>query len=423
MSFEPLTPGPQPAPARAPLADVRVIAIEQYGAGPWGSMQLADLGADVIKLEDPAAGGDVARYVPPYQEGEDSLFFESFNRNKRSISLDLRAPEGRAAFRRLARRADAIYCNLRGDLPERLGLTYAQLRDVNPRIVCCSLSGYGRTGPRAASGAYDYVIQGLSGWMALTGDPDGPPARSGLPLVDLAGGYVAALSLLGGLWRARRDGVGCDCDVSLHETALALLAYVGTWAATEGYRPKRLADSAHPSVVPFQAFATADGWIVVACPKDKFWRALAAGLGCPELADDARFATMAARFEHRAALLAELRPRFAVRATAELLALLDGAGVPCGPVNDVAEALADPQVAARGSLIEVEHPRLGTIRQVASPLRVDERWRSAHPGPARGEHTAEVLRELGGYEDAEIAALAAAGALGASSETTTRSED
>jgi len=403
---------------RAPLADVRVLAIEQYGAGPWGSMQLADLGADVIKLEDPSAGGDVARYVPPYQEGEDSLFFESFNRNKRSISLDLRTEQGRAVLRRLARRVDAVYCNLRGDLPERLGLTFAHLREVNPRIVCCSLSGYGRTGPRAATGAYDYVIQGLCGWMALTGDPDGAPARSGLPLVDLAGGYVAALSLLGGLWRARRDGVGCDCDVSLHETALALLAYLGTWTATAGFRPQRLADSAHPSVVPFQAFATADGWIVVACPKDKFWRALAVALGEPALARDARFSTMAGRFEHRAALLAELRPRFAARSTGELLDLLDAAGVPCGPVNDVGEALVDQQVAARGSIIEVAHPRLGPIRQIASPLRVDERWRTPRPGPARGEHTAEVLREQGGYDTREIAALAATGVLGPGGEAT-----
>ncbi|MFZ2052228.1 MAG: CoA transferase, partial [Solirubrobacteraceae bacterium] len=176
-------PTPEPTP-RPPLADLRVIAIEQYGAGPWGSMQLADLGADVIKLEDPVAKGDVSRYVPPFQAGEDSLFFESFNRNKRSICLDLRMPEGAEALRRLVRGADAVYSNLRGDGPRRLGITYPQLREVNPKIVCCSLSGYGMTGPRASEGAYDYVIQGLTGWMALTGDPDGPPARSGLPLVD-----------------------------------------------------------------------------------------------------------------------------------------------------------------------------------------------------------------------------------------------
>ena len=400
----------QPRPA---LADVRVIAVEQYGAGPWGSMQLADLGADVIKLEDPAVDGDVGRYVPPFQDGEDSLFFESFNRNKRSISLDLRAPAGRAAFRRLVANVDAVFCNLRGDQPERLGLTYEQLRDVNPAIVCCSLSGYGMTGPRAAHGAYDYVIQGLAGWMSLTGDPDGPPAKSGLSLVDFGGGYVAALALMGGLWRARRDGVGCQCDVSLHETALSLLSYVGTWAATEGYRPQRLAESAHPSIVPFQVFATGDGWIVVACPKDKFWRALCAALGVPELAFEERFLTMAARLEHRDELLAELRPRFAARSTDELLALLTAASVPCAPVNDVEQALADEQVRAREAIVEFEHPRLGSVRQVASPLRVDDGYRTARPGPARGEHTTAVLRELGGFSEAEVVELAAVGALGA----------
>ena len=321
-------------------------------------------------------------------------------------------PEGAEALRRLVRGADAVYSNLRGDAPKRLGITYPQLREVNPRIVCCSLSGYGMTGPRAAEGAYDYVIQGLTGWMALTGDPDGPPARSGLPLVDLAGGYVAALCLLAGVWRARRDGVGCDCDLSLHETALAMLSYLGTWAATESYRPKRLAESAHPSVVPFQAFATADGWIVVACPKEKFWRSLAEALGLKDLTEDSRFASMAARFENRTELLSLLRPRFAAEATSELIRRLEQAGVPCGPVNEVAAALTDPQVAARGAVIEVEHPRLGAVRQIASPLKLDGRRRSARPGPARGEHSVEVLRELGGYEQAEIAALAAKGVLG-----------
>jgi len=378
---------------RLPLDDVRVLAVEQFGAGPWGTLQLADLGAEVIKIEDPRSGGDVCRYVPPFQEGEDSLFFETFNRNKKSVSLDLRHAEGPAVFRDLVRRSDAVYSNLRGDQPERLGLTYAQLRDVNPRIVCCSLSGFGMTGPRAAEGGYDYMMQGLAGWQMLTGEPDGPPTKSGLSLVDLSGGYVSAIAVLAGVWRARRDGVGCDCDVSLFETALHELCYVGTWAASRGYVPPRRRNSAHPSIVPFQIFATADGWVVVACPKQKFWESLCAAIGQPELAADERFADFAARDRNRDELLPLLDAAFAGRASAEWLEQLAAAGVPSAAVNDVTAALEDPQVQARGGIVEADHPVLGTVRQVASPLRLGDDPR-VERAPFRGEHTESVLAEV-----------------------------
>src|SRR5690348_9882223 len=280
-----------------PLADVRIIAVEQYGAGPWGTLQLADLGAEVIKIEDPQSGGDVGRYVPPFQEGEDSLFFETFNRNKKSVSLDLRSPSGREVFEDMVAKSDAVYSNLRGDQPAKLRLTYDDLKDVNPRIVCCSLSGFGMSGERAAQGGYDYMMQGLAGWMSLTGDPDGPPTKSGLSLVDLSGGYASAIAVLAGLWRARRDGVGCDCDVSLLGTAQHELMYVGTWAASRGYAPPRRRNSAHPSIVPFQNFETADGWIVVACPKEKFWVLLCDAIGRPDLAEE--FPTFADRDRRR----------------------------------------------------------------------------------------------------------------------------
>ena len=254
-----------------PLSGVRVLAFEQFGAGPWGTLQLVDLGADVIKVEDPVVGGDVSRYVPPFQAGEDSLFFETFNRGKRSVSLDLRRPEGREVLHDLVAEVDAVFCNLRGELPARLGLTYDALREFNAAIVCCSLSGFGMSGPRASQPAYDHVIQGMAGWMTLTGEPSGPPTKTGLSLVDWSGGYVAALALIGGLWRARSEGVGCQCDISLFETALALLTYTATWTLSTDYRPERLPHSAHPSIVPFQVFATRDGWITVACAKEKFW--------------------------------------------------------------------------------------------------------------------------------------------------------
>jgi crotonobetainyl-CoA:carnitine CoA-transferase CaiB-like acyl-CoA transferase len=395
-----------------PLADVRVLAIEQYGAGPWGTLQLADLGADVIKIEDPASGGDVGRCVPPFQEGEDSLFFETFNRNKKSVSLDLRHPDARAVFEDLVRAVDAVYSNLRGDHPKRLRITYEDLRDINPRVVCCSLSGFGMSGPRAAEGGYDYMMQGLAGWMSLTGEPDGPPTKSGLSLVDLSGGYVSALALMGGLWRARRDGVGCDCDISLFETALHELMYVGTWVASRGYEPRRLSESAHPSIVPFQNFPTADGWIVVACPKQKFWERLCEAIGRPDLAEDPRFATFAGRNEHRDELVPELRSAFVARGTEEWLATLSAAGVPNARVNDVAQALADPQVEARGALVEIEHPRLGNVQQVATPLRVGDEEKPARRAPFRGEHTEHVLAELCGYSPERVRDLAEAGALG-----------
>jgi len=399
-----------------PLADIRVIAFEQFGAGPWGTLQLADLGAEVIKVEDPVSRGDVGRYVPPYAEGEDSLFFEAFNRNKKSISLDLRRDGARTVLEDLVRNADVVYSNLRGDQPARLRLTYDDLKHANERIVCCSLSGFGMTGPRAAEGGYDYMMQGLAGWQTLTGDPHGPPTKSGLSLVDLSGGYVSAIAVLAGVWRARRDGTGCDCDLSLFETALHELCYVGTWAASRGYVPPRRPKSAHPSIVPFQNFDTAAGWIVVACPKQKFWEALCGAIGRPDLATDERFADFAARDRNREELLPLLDAAFAKRTAAEWLELLAAAGVPSAPVNDVATALEDPQAHARAAIAQYDHATLGTVRQVASPLRLGDEPR-VERAPFRGEHTESVLAEVCGYSPERIEELAEAGVFGAKEDT------
>jgi len=367
-----------------PLADIRVLAIEQFGAGPWATLQLADLGAEVIKIEDPASGGDVGRYVPPFQEGDDSLFFETFNRNKKSVSLDLRLEAGRERFEELVRVSDVVFSNLRGDQPKKLRLRYEDLKHLNPRIVCCSLSGFGMTGPRASEGGYDYMMQGLAGWMALTGEPDGPPTKSGLSLVDLSGGYVAALAVLAGLWRARRDGAGCDCDVALLDVALHELMYVGTWAASRGYVPPRRSNSAHPSIVPFQNFETADGWIVVAAPKEKFWVRLCEAIGRPELATDPRFADFGARDRNREELGPILEEAFRARPSAEWLDVLREAGVPSAAVNDVPGALAEAR------LVEYEHPTLGTVHQVASPLRLSDAEPPVARAPFLGEHGDEV---------------------------------
>ncbi|MFI6817527.1 CaiB/BaiF CoA transferase family protein [Nonomuraea sp. NPDC050328] len=395
-----------------PLQDVRVVSLEQYGAGPFGTVHLADLGAEIIKIEDPRAGGDVGRYVPPYTEGEDSLFFETFNRNKKSISLDLATPAGREVFEDLVRHADAVYSNLRGDVPAKMRLTYDDLKHLNPAIVCCSLTGFGMTGPRAAEPGYDYILQGLAGWMELTGDPGGPPTKSGLSLVDYSGGFVAAIALLAALHAARRDGVGTDCDLSLYDTAVSMLSYVGTWALNTGYRPARLPGSAHPSLVPFQNFAAEDGWLVVGCAKEKFWQRLAAILG-PEFADEPRYATFALRREFAAELLPRLAEVFRTRTVAEWLAVLAPAGIPCGPVNDVAQALAEEHTAARGLIAEVEHPRYGRVRQLVSPVRVGAEPVEHRRAPQRGEHFEEVVGGLLGYSAERIGALAAAGAFGA----------
>ena len=264
---------------RRPLEDVRVLAIEQFGAGPWATLQLADLGAEVIKIEDPSSGGDVGRYVPPYRAGEDSLYFETFNRGKRSVSLDLRTaarPRGvRGSRARVRRRLLEPARRPAGEAADHLRRTCGSSTRGSCAARCRASA---RPGRARAEPAYDYVLQALAGWMSLTGEPDGPPAKSGLSLVDFAGGYVSALALLAGVWRARRDGEGCDCDTSLFETALSLLTYVGTWAATKGHVTERRAESAHPSIVPFQAFQTADGWITVACAKQKFWVALCRAL-------------------------------------------------------------------------------------------------------------------------------------------------
>jgi crotonobetainyl-CoA:carnitine CoA-transferase CaiB-like acyl-CoA transferase len=397
---------------RRPLEDIRIVAVEQYGAGPFGSVHLADLGADVIKIEDPRNGGDVGRYVPPHQSGEDSLFFEAFNRNKRSLNLDLIGAAGQSVLRDLVACSDAVYSNLRGDIPERLHLRYADLCASNPRIVCCSLSGFGMTGPRRAEPAYDYILQGMTGWMSLTGEPDGPPAKSGLSLVDYSGGYVAALALMSGIHAARRDGIGMDCDTSLFDVAMGMLTYVATWNLTAGQVPQRMAHSAHPSIVPFGAFETADGWIVVVCAKEKFFVRLCDVLGTPELALDPRFESASARYRHRADLLPVLEAALRAKRSSEWLALLREAGVPCGPVNTVEEAFFDPQTAARELIVTTEHPHFGSVRSIGSPVRVGETPPPTRRAPQRNEHAGEILRELLHYDERKIGELSAAGAFG-----------
>lgn len=400
-------------PGPLALSGITVVAVEQFGAGPWATLQLADLGAEVIKIEDPTSGGDIGRYVPPYQQGEDSLYFETFNRGKLSLSLDLREPDARAVFEDLVAGVDAVFSNLRGDVVETLGLRYEQLRRFNERIVCCALSGYGSNGPRSRQGGYDHTVQGIAGWQSLTGDPSDPPTKSGLSLVDFSSGYAAATALLAALLQAQRTGKGCDIDLSLQEIALSQLTYLATWATSRGYEPGRRPFSSHPSIVPFQNFRTADGWIVVACPKQSFWRRLCQALEREQLADDERFATFAARERNRDELLELLDGELAALPTDAWIDRLVEAGVPCAPINDVATALEDEQVHARELMVDIEHPTLGHVRQVGSPLRLSSGRAEPRRAPFRGEHTREVLARICGYQRERIDDLAGRGILGA----------
>jgi crotonobetainyl-CoA:carnitine CoA-transferase CaiB-like acyl-CoA transferase len=396
----------------AGLSDIRIIAVEQYGAGPFGSLHLAELGADVIKVEDARTSGDIGRHVPPFVDGDDSLFFQSFNRNKRSVCLDLSVPAGREVLHRLVADADALTYNLRGDVPDKLGLRYADLRHLNPRLVVCSLSGYGMTGPRRDEPAYDYVVQGLAGWMELTGDPDGPPTKSGLSLVDYCGGLVAAMSLLAGVHVARREGVGGECDVSLFDTAMAMLSYPATWYLSRGYETRRKARSAHPSIVPFGAYPTADGWLMLACVKEKFFERLTEVLGVPQVAVDPRFATLAARQANQADLDATLDEALAGHGTDHWVDLLSAAGVPCSPVNGLREAFEEPQAAERKLVVDTDHPALGTVRHVRSAGR--GWWPLPAPvrAPGLDEHREQVLGEELGMSAEELADYSDRGAFG-----------
>jgi len=392
-----------------PLEGVRVLAVESYGAGPFGSAHLADLGAEVIKIEQRASGGDISRAVGPYSLGEgDGHFFQSLNRNKKSLALDLKHPLGREVLHRLAATADGLMGNLRGDQPAKLGITFADLEPVNPRIVCAHLSAYGRDGSRRHWPGYDYLMQAEAGYLSLTGEPDGPPARMGLSIVDYSTGTTCALALLAGILEARRTGRGRDIDVSLYDVAMHLLNYPAAWYLNEGLVTRREPRSAHPYIAPSQLFRTSDGWIFVMAQTQGFWELLCEKLGRLEWKELPEFREPAARHENRVALSASLDAEFSRRSTADWLEALSGT-VPCGPVYDVAQALDNPYFRERGGVQVFDHPQRPGFKLVASPFRLGESL-PARPAPQLGEHTDALLRELG-YGDPDIERLKNAGAI------------
>ncbi len=396
------------APAR-PLAGTRILSLEQYGAGPYGTMMLAQLGAEVIKLEPPK-GGDSSRATGPYFLGpDDSLFYQTFNLNKRSLTIDLKTAGGQQILLRLAAMADAVTNNARGDQPEKLGLTYAALAEVNPAIVCVHASAYGRGNPREAWPGYDYLMQAEAGFLSVTGEPDAPPTRFGLSMVDFMTGQMLATATLAGILAARATGKGADYDISLLEAALHQTSYPAFWYLNEGHITGRSPRSAHPSVTPSQLFRTSDGWIFVMAQLPKFWERLTDAIGAAWLRDDPRFATMPLRLEHRDVLTEILDSIFMTRPTADWIARLGGL-CPVAPVHDLAQALDSPFIRQRGMVETIPHPDRAELRVLANPILVDgARLPNTH-APKLGADTAEILAEAG-FDAAEIAAFRAEGAI------------
>ena len=372
-----------------PLSGLRILSIEQFGAAPYGSMFLADMGAELIKVENQASGGDPSRHTGPCLLGEaDSLYFQTWNTNKRSVTLDLKAPAGRAAFERLVSGADGLINNLRGDLPAQLGLDYPSLRHLRPALVCLHISAYGRDNSRASWPGYDFLMQAEAGLMHLTGDREGSPARFGPSIIDYMTGVTAIVGLLGALHRARETGQGCDVDTCLFDVALHQLGYAATWHLNAGLDSRRLARSAHFGIGPVQTYPSADGWLFVMCMTDKFWDALLSALGRDDLKADPRFATRHSRAVHRDALTPVLDAEFRRHGTRYWLDKL-GNTVPVAPVYDLQQALANPFVAEAGMLSRVPHPLLPEMQMLANPLRFDgERPQQAPCAPLGADNTA-----------------------------------
>jgi crotonobetainyl-CoA:carnitine CoA-transferase CaiB-like acyl-CoA transferase len=375
-----------------PLSGIRILSVEQFGAAPYGSMFLADLGAEVIKVENVAIDGDPARRTGPYTLGKlDSEYFQTWNSNKKSVALDLKSDEGRAALEHLVSTTDVVLNNLRGDLAAKIGLDYEALSPIKPSIVCVHISAYGRDNERAAWPGYDYLMQAESGLMALTGEPDGPPTRTGGPsMIDHVTGLTAMIGLLSALLNARSTGKGCDVDTCLFDVALHQLGYTATWYLNEGFVPQRQHRSAHFSVAPVQTFPTADGWIFIMCMTDKFWEALTTVLAAPEITGDRRFATQAGRFEHRDELTAMLDAAFRRYPNKHWLDRLEGL-LPVAPVLELGAALDNPFLKKTDMIRTVPHPAKPDMRLLANPIKINGKRLQQTACSPMGADNADIL--------------------------------
>ncbi|MCK6383027.1 MAG: CoA transferase [Rhodocyclaceae bacterium] len=406
----------------AALSHIRVLDLSRVLAGPWCTQNLADLGAEVVKVERPGSGDDTRAWGPPWLKdaaGKDtgeSAYFLSCNRGKQSLALDIAHPEGSRIVRELARHCDVLVENFKVGGLAKYGLDWDSLRAINPRLVYCSITGFGQSGPSAGRPGYDFIVQGMGGLMSVTGERDGAPGggpqKVGVAVADLFTGMYATVAVLAALTFREKSGQGQHIDLALLDAQVAMLANQNMNFLVSGQAPERLGN-AHPNIVPYQTFATADGHLILAVGNDAQFRRFCELAGCSGLADDARFASNPARVAHRAALIPLLDPILRSRTTQDWVGALETAGVPCGPINRLNEVFEDPQVRHRGLRIDLPHPTAGSVPQVASPIRLSATpGECASPPPLLGQHTREILREWLGLPDAELARLRDDGVIG-----------
>ncbi|TFW21419.1 CoA transferase [Massilia arenosa] len=403
------------------LGHIRVLDLSRVLAGPWCSQNLADLGADVIKIERPGAGDDTRAWGPPYAkdaQGHDTTeaaYYLSANRGKRSVTVDIASADGQALIRELARHCDVVLENFKVGQLKKYGLDYDTLKAIKPDIVYCSVTGFGQDGPYAHRAGYDFLIQGMGGLMSITGErddlPGGGPQKAGVALTDLMTGMYATIAVLAALTHRDRTGEGQYIDMALLDTQVAMLANVGSNYLTSGKPPKRWGN-AHANIVPYQSFACADGYIIVAVGNDGQYAKFVEVGGRPELRDDPRFATNPQRVQNRDVLVPLLAEMVKTKTKDEWIAQLEAVNVPCGPINNLDEVFDNPQVKARGMAVDMPHPAAGSVKLVRSPMRLSETPAEAElPPPLLGQHTDEVLRDVLGKSDADIAALRAGGTV------------